>query len=212
MLKNPPIVFTFTRQRSRSTSFSSYLALPVWRSNALYLIPLLLSYCNMIKFCIILLQLFQCFFKILLCEGLSVGWACWCCGPTAGRRDPYSTSWPPSSSHRTSHTVYSSGRWAVTSHMNNTFVQSLMVFPAWRRQCCSTSSTWPRLGLPCRPSPTTLSSSSTAGSRLHLFTLKFHLKPEEFSDVWFFSCELQYWKGKWCWVKVLSLSDVSVAL
>jgi hypothetical protein len=33
MLINPGIVFTFTRQRWSSTTFSSYLALLVWRSN-----------------------------------------------------------------------------------------------------------------------------------------------------------------------------------
>ncbi len=33
MLINPPIVFTFTRQRWSSTKFRSYLALLVWRSN-----------------------------------------------------------------------------------------------------------------------------------------------------------------------------------
>jgi hypothetical protein len=33
MLKNPPIVFTFTRQKWSSISFCSYLVLLVWRSN-----------------------------------------------------------------------------------------------------------------------------------------------------------------------------------
>jgi hypothetical protein len=33
MLINPRIVFTFTRQRWNSTTFSLYLALLIWRSN-----------------------------------------------------------------------------------------------------------------------------------------------------------------------------------
>ncbi len=48
MLINPPIVFTSMRQRWSSTTFSSYLALLVCRSNTVYAIYLihLLSSCN----------------------------------------------------------------------------------------------------------------------------------------------------------------------